>query len=353
MIAFVGDMIFGDQPVLFGFGFDSHWKKCSYDGIFDNVMKPFDEVDTVIANFESIIRTRNSSYAVNDWSMCCDDTIVEQLTKANISVVSVANNHIYDFGADEFNNTIHKIQKAGISVIGTKSSPFVKINDKGSKVAIIAATYVGRYDKDSTDILFKLTKEEWSNLCEQCRDCDKILAYVHWGNEYVVHPTQEQVDLANEIIAVGIDGIIGHHPHILQESYHIHGKPVVFSLGNFISDYWQERLRKTSILMYSCKDDLFQEISCFIDESGAPKICGEIKPHKFFDTDIEISTNEMIANQRSIARKETIIKILKNLHRYKHKMKYASWLLRRVVYIIRYGRKEKNDPNIIYDKYKG
>lgn len=352
MMIFGGDMIFGDQPVLFGFGFDSEWKKVGYKGIFDGISSELEKADHVIANFESIIRPRNEAYGINDWAMCCDERIVNVLKQHHVSIVTVANNHICDFGVEYYQYTVDCLEQAGIQVIGTKQKPYAIIEDEDKRIVIVSASYVGRYQKEQSPILFQLESNEWKAICEECKHCDMIVAYVHWGNEYITKPTQDQMNLANMMVEAGVDLIIGHHPHILQEHYEVSGKPVFFSMGNLFSDYWQPRLRKTYLLKVEAKTQSYHQIPCMIDEHGCPRITSVQDQPVSFTSNHQISTKEDIARERSVVRKETIQKIIRNCYRYRHKLKFVKWVLGRVIYIIKYGKKEKTNPNIIYEQYK-
>ena len=62
--------------------------------------------------------------------------------------------------------------------------------------------------------------------------------YVHWGDEYELVHNAKQRDLAEKLIAAGVDLIIGHHPHVVQDIEVIDGVPVLYSLGNFIFDQY-------------------------------------------------------------------------------------------------------------------
>jgi poly-gamma-glutamate synthesis protein (capsule biosynthesis protein) len=62
--------------------------------------------------------------------------------------------------------------------------------------------------------------------------------YVHWGNEYELKHSEQQEALAHYVIDSGIDAVIGHHPHVVQDIEIYNGKPIFYSLGNFIFDQY-------------------------------------------------------------------------------------------------------------------
>lgn len=82
-IGFVGDLILGDQPVIFGCGVDSYWHVNKYNGLFDGAKKALGEFGHTIANFEAIIKPRKDDCNVNNWSMCCDENVCKVIKKRN------------------------------------------------------------------------------------------------------------------------------------------------------------------------------------------------------------------------------------------------------------------------------
>ncbi|NLG03301.1 MAG: CapA family protein, partial [Clostridia bacterium] len=348
-ILFCGDLIVGDQPVLFGFGLDSIWSKRGYCSIFEEVKEKFEEADYVVGNLECVVKERNVSDGVSEWSMCCDRNLINALVTNHINVVSVANNHTMDYGIECFDAMVKLLVESGTKVIGLREKPYEILDVEGKKIALIGASYVGKYNKEKTGFFYSPTKEEWKNLVKDLADCDYKIAYVHWGNAFISLPTQDQLDQAKEITESGIDCIIGHHPHILQPSYLVNDKPVVFSLGNFVSDYWQERLRKTNYveLQYQPEKPKFYTNACMINKEGAPTLLSNVT-EMVCATDLKTSDKKVVFKNRKIMRREYLIRVISNFWRYKKKSKFIKWAWDRAVYIVKYQRQEKENPNILY-----
>jgi len=70
------------------------------------------------------------------------------------------------------------------------------------------------------------------------RTSDVQIAYIHWGTEYEMTHTKAQAVLAEFLVSQGIDAIIGHHPHVVEDIQLVAGVPVFYSLGNFIFDQY-------------------------------------------------------------------------------------------------------------------
>ena len=348
-INFLGDLIFGDQPVLFGLGFDSKWSKYGYKGIFSYVSGITNSAEINIANFESVIRERPEKETVRNWAMCCDKRICDELIKAQINVLSIANNHSFDYGNMGFELTIKELEHCGIKVIGKKECPGIVLNLDGKKIGIIAASYLKTMEKD-VGYFFNPSKDEWVSAIKDLGKIDKCIAYVHWGNEFVTNPTFNQIEIMKTLLSVGISDIIGHHPHILQTKYITdNGNRVFFSLGNFISDYWQKRLRRSEIIQYNVSMDDYYQIKCEINGCGIPAIDGDFTKVCF---DIEHHEAKNIFLNRLRMRIEYLFKILINFPRIKGKRVFLKWLLKRIRYVVSNIIKEIKNPDIIYEKYE-
>lgn len=347
-INFMGDLVLGDQPVIYGFGFDSIWGVKKYSGIFDGVSDHTLSTKYNVANFEAVIKIRENRMSVSEWSMCCDENIAYELKKANINIVSVANNHSMDYGKKWFDYTVNCLTNNGISVIGLKDNPYTKIQIDGKKVAIISASYIKVITDSHVGYFYNPTREEWENVFKECADCDIKIAYIHWGNEFIKSPTDAQINIANIVVDLGVDLIIGHHPHILQQNQIVSGIPIVYSLGNFVSDYWQKRLRKTAIINFSASKNLAQ-YDCMIDKLGCPKLSSDINQSPVF---FPKSKSDSIFLNRTRIRLEYLLKILLNFYRIKEKRKFIIWLYKRFAYIIKYCFSEIKNPDIVYEHYE-
>lgn len=348
-IHFVGDLILGDQPVLYGFGLNSIWQKAEYNGLFAGVKELLNDADYTIANFEAIIKKySDNNMSVSEWAMCCPETVCKQLKEANINMVSVANNHTMDYGKKWFDYTISVLEKNGIGVLGKKDKPYIKIDCGTKKVGIVGCSYLTVKQKEDIGYLHNPNKKQWESIVKECGDCDQIIAYVHWGSEFVVNPTEKQEKISREIVEAGVDLIVGHHPHILQTNSIVQGKPVIYSLGNFVSDYWQKRLRKTEVATLFDNGEI-KKTDCYINKVGQPEVTGQ------WYSDVEYLNNgrkEHVLWNRMRIRFEYLMKICGNFHRIKGKWTFLKWLLKRVYYVAFLSWKEIKNPEIIYEYYE-
>ncbi|MBQ4484474.1 MAG: CapA family protein [Prevotella sp.] len=352
-LQFIGDLIFGDQPVKFGYGFDSMHSDRRYE-VFSSVSALLNGCPT-IANFEAIIQPRPSKSTISNWSMCCDESAAVAVRNAGISVVNVANNHTMDYGEDAFLYTVDCLRQNGLQIIGLREHPYVILEAEGERCAVVGVSYL-KVRALHPLYFYNPSNDEWQQVIHEINNqgVNQIVIYVHWGSEFIYLPTEKQLEIAKNLTHLPVQAVIGHHPHILQTSGLVNEVPVFFSLGNFASDYWQERARESSILCMELDNGspLFKEYPCMLDVYGCPKISGECRTVILKDYNGDISTNMHVHHERSRLRKEYMVEFVRHFYKIKNKTAYLKWVLRRLWFILKYGRAEKNNPELVYEKYK-
>lgn len=155
------------------------------------------------------------------------------LVAAGVSHASVANNHSFDFGDTGFDETVEVLGKQQIIAMGSSCEPVI-MSKNGQQVAVLAASLT-----DKNQHLCIGDQEQLAAAVQsfrQARPEVPLVLYLHWGLEYQQVPEQWQRSLAHRLVGLGADAIIGHHPHVFQRVEYHQGKPIVYSLGNFVAD---------------------------------------------------------------------------------------------------------------------
>lgn len=162
-----------------------------------------------------------------------DPKLILMLKKYNFSILNNANNHTLDMGKDGFVESQNNLMKAGIDYYGAQYD----IDDNSyviKKVGDYNIAFLGLNDTNAR-VNLKLTK----SIVEKIKPkSDFIIANVHWGQEYQKTSNSLQRKLARELIDLGVDAIIGHHPHVVQEMEIYKNRPIFYSLGNFVFDQY-------------------------------------------------------------------------------------------------------------------
>ncbi len=187
----------------------------------------------VFANFEASVPSVHVPTPDMVTKFSVATTALQLLRTAGVTHVTLANNHAYDYGRAGFKSTVQSLAAADIisfgnpDVVSTTSVTYVHLG--GYLVAVIGLHAVVTNPSDA----------ELESVMEQARaESDMQIAYVHWGDEYQTLHSKRQEYFARQLVALGVDAVIGHHPHVVQDIQLIDGVPVFYSLGNFIFDQY-------------------------------------------------------------------------------------------------------------------
>jgi len=233
-------------------------KSRGYDYFFDGIKAHSQRADISFLNLETCVSKRGHPLP-KKFTFRSDPGAVKALKRAGFSVVSVANNHSYDYGKDAFLDTLFYLEKAGVLSAGggrnevEAFSPAL-INIGSRKIAFFAFTDVlpsgfaaigGKPGVASAKNHSRVieTVRSWS------QKADLTIVSLHWGKELSYYPQKRQVELAHRLIDAGVDIIFGHHPHVVQPVEIYKGKPVFYSLGNFIFSPGNESGRYSMIAL--------------------------------------------------------------------------------------------------------
>ena len=195
----------------------------------------------------------------------------ETLNFAGIDCVSLANNHMMDFGPSGLLETCARLDDAGIAHVGAgenehEASEPAELESNGSKVGVLAYCDVQQisqlYAAAGQAGVSRLQLERCLADVRNIRDhVDWLVVQLHWGVEMSRLPTPEQRNLARQLVDAGVDCILGHHPHVVQPCESIDGVPVAYSLGDFTfsSTYWQGTKPDSDFLGLFCVSPLSRE----------------------------------------------------------------------------------------------
>ncbi len=223
---------------------DTMAAKNDYLWPFEKIADFLKEADLTFANLETPISNRGINVG-SIYSFRSNPKVIAGLTYAGFDIVSIANNHAWDYGRDAFTDTMDNLSQVGISYIGgghneseAHAGVIKKVGD--TNVGFLAYTNLlpeslsasgenaGLAILDETQMIkdIKLLKNQTT----------LVVVSFHWGEEYQTVHNALQERIAHEAIDAGADLIIGHHPHVVEDVGQYKGKYIVYSLGNFIFD---------------------------------------------------------------------------------------------------------------------
>jgi len=202
--------------------------------------------DIMLINNEFPYTDRGAPTPGKKYTFRADPDSVKYLNDMGVDLVSLANNHAYDYGYESFVDTISTLKGADIPYIGAgmnideASSP-VSFLINGYKVSFLAC--VGVESPIKTPVAAKLSEGVMGSyddgemmtaaVREAKKTADYVIAYPHWGIENTTVLTNAQIVNSKKYIDAGADAVVGGHPHVLQGIEFYNGAPVIYSLGNF------------------------------------------------------------------------------------------------------------------------
>lgn len=241
-VSFVGDVLY-----------DTDYSPMAHAASMGGVINCIDEEvveylrasDILLINNEFSIGTRGAPLEGKTWTFQVAPETIQIHEELGADIVSLANNHVYDYGETGFFDTLDHLDAAGMPYVGAgrnldeaKQAQYFIVN--GIKVGIIAASRAEKVyftpvaTEDSAGIMGTYESADFLDAIREAdAQCDILFAYVHWGTEGSVKLEDAQKTMAREYIDAGVDAVIGGHTHCVQGMEFYNGKPIYYSVGNF------------------------------------------------------------------------------------------------------------------------
>lgn len=242
----------------------------SYDfsAFFREADDYFKNSDLAVANLEVTLGGTESGAFSGYPVFNAPDTLLDAVKNSGISVLLTANNHCYDTGFFGLKRTVQQIKAKGLQFIGTKelqTDPvYIVKNVNGVKIGMVSYTYETSRDANGTkyinanpvkseatsfinsfsyDYIDSFYAEAQSVIADMKNNgADAVVFYMHWGNEYQTAPNTWQKTIAQKLCNMGVDVIVGGHPHVIQPIEMLYSEDsqnttvCIYSLGNAISN---------------------------------------------------------------------------------------------------------------------
>ena len=212
--------------------------------LFEKIVPLVQKADWAIANLEGPV-IENCPVLRTGYQFCGETQNLDGPAQAGLDAFNLANNHINNFGPQGLGETIQALEARNLNYFGLGKVDFITL--KGIKLAFLGF--------DNT--LAPLDKEKLRGEIEKANQLvDWVIINFHWGEDYQSQPNSSQKEIAKIAIEAGADIIIGHHPHTTQPLEYIEGKPVFYSLGNFVFDQlWSAETRKGALVQITLTKD--------------------------------------------------------------------------------------------------
>ena len=215
-------------------------------GVLDEELRQVIQAsDYFMVNQEFPFSDRGTAAEDKQFTFRLPPSRVHLMQEMGIDMVTLANNHSLDFGTDALLDTCKTLDEAGIRYVGAgknmaRARQLETVEIKGKTIGFLGSSRVipvydwtAGEEKPGVAITYDpgmLLKD----IAAAKQVCDYVVVYVHWGKEKAVTPEEYQQTLGRQYIDAGADLVIGSHPHVLQGIEYYQGKPIVYSLGNFV-----------------------------------------------------------------------------------------------------------------------
>lgn len=242
-ISFVGDVSLADNWFIA----PKYDERGGVNGVLGSkILDIMKSSDIMIANSEFTVSNRGSKIPGKTYTFRAKPERLSIYDEMGVDMVTLANNHVYDYGLDAFNDMLDAFNEYKIPHIGAghnieeaKKPYYFIIN--GYKIAFVSATRAEKNimtpgaTSDTGGVFRCYDPTDMINLIKELRSSsDYVIPIIHFGCENSHELEEEQVSSAHAYIDAGADMVVGHHAHTLQGVEVYNDKPIIYNLGNFL-----------------------------------------------------------------------------------------------------------------------
>ena len=266
---FLRILLVGD--CMLGRGVDQALRLHKPDFPWGNTLPIFREADLRICNLECVLSDRGEPWSEYEkvFHFRSAARNVATLTAADINLVSLANNHVLDYGYEALQDMLEILDKAGIAHSGAgvdvqEATRVAIVDIHGWRLGFLAFT-----DNESPwestpqrpGVFYSpvsLGDRRTRHLIEIVRaseDMDLLIVSAHWGSNWGYTPPKEHIALAHALIDAGADVIFGHSSHVFRGIEFYRQRPILYGTGDFFDDYAVdpvERNNESFIFLMNC-----------------------------------------------------------------------------------------------------
>ena len=215
--------------------------------------------DLRVANLECVV-AHGGQAQDKPWTFRAHPRVLPVLAR-HIDAVSVANNHAGDYGRLAFAQMLRRLQTAGVPWFGGGHSlreahePLI-VTRHGLRIALLGyngflpRAFEAGEDHPGVAWIDEQHLIEDIQRARAVHRADLVIPFMHWGQEHEPRASDHQRALARRMIDAGADAVVGTHPHVVQDTETYRGRPIVYSLGNFVFDGFSDPDNNTGWLLW-------------------------------------------------------------------------------------------------------
>ena len=251
-LTFVGDIALGDHPKAVGFGFRSRYANGIPAEFRKRLLPPGQETDFFFGNLEFPLGYETIASPDLARAQCRGlSSYAQFLADAGVSALNLATNHSTQAGREAFQHTKALIEQCGMHPVGTPAdfTDCGSIDTPGGRIALLGWSDRPRQYSPETPAYNEFSDAAYAEITAARRRADIVIASIHWGDEFILVPSDRERQIARAMVDAGATCVIGHHPHVIREVEQYQNSVIAYSLGNFVCDMtWDDRTRSTAWL---------------------------------------------------------------------------------------------------------
>lgn len=243
-LLFAGDILFDDGYAMMG----ALRKRGDIKACFSaETLQEMQGADIFMLNNEFTYTSRGEPTPEKQFTFRAKPENAALLHELGVDIVSLANNHVYDYGEVSLVDSLATLEGFDMPYVGAgrnlaEASRTMYFQAGNQKIAYLSATMIERLNtpdtKGATENapgVFRCFTEKliFDRIAEAKENSDFVIVYIHWGTEKTEEPDWSQPDMAKKLAEAGADLIIGDHPHVLQPIANVGGVPTIYSVGNY------------------------------------------------------------------------------------------------------------------------
>jgi poly-gamma-glutamate capsule biosynthesis protein CapA/YwtB (metallophosphatase superfamily) len=313
--------------------------------------------DLGVGNFEGVLVDKIGALSPDKSAMKVPVGALSALKAIRIKALSIANNHTMEYGPAHYHRMCETFARHGFTTFGHRHRPYEILTTREGNIGILGFSTIPAFYSLEPEYFYldydeeERTRELLDHVLEAKSQCRLLIVMPHWGYEFVEAPSERQFELARLLTSSGADIIAGAHPHVIQNAVIINHKPVVFSAGNFVSDYWQERVRKNLLVEMNTEGEQVYLHELHVSQEYVITTTDRIRP---FDESAELLSTDtrsirLVNRERNRVRREGLFHLLCNWSEVIRNYSVILWLLKRFGFIVKNWVKINKDPLTVYD----
>lgn len=228
-ILFTGDTVYNSR----------HWDHIPLSA---DIVDDFEGSDLIVTNLEAPIKSGTPTDKYGS-SLHTSEEAIEDLSELGFDLFCLANNHIMDYGLEGLTSTLEVCRNAGIDTVGAGLNKeeavdprFIQLGNCSIAIFSVTQREFGIAESDKPGAAWIGSPNFIREVTKASRKCDVVIVNAHGGLEYIPVPPTSWAQKLRELVDVGADLVIGHHPHVPQGWEEIEDSYIFYSLGNWLFD---------------------------------------------------------------------------------------------------------------------